>query len=99
MKKLNLSFNEIKEKACHISKKTMIIALAAALVLSAAAGAGVNSLLSRGARASVEASQQVKADSRQSAEKDETVYVIAKSATATPSTRTIPIRGTPRAAI
>ena len=77
MKKLNLSFNEIKEKACHISKKTMIIALAAALVLSAAAGAGVNSLLSRGARASVEPSQQVKADSRQSAEKDETVYVIA----------------------
>ena len=77
MKNRKSSLRDIKEKACHISKKAMIIALAAALVLSAAAGAGVNSLLSRNARTSVAASQQVKAESEQIAEKDETVYVIA----------------------
>ena len=55
----------------------MAIALAAALILSAAAGAGVHSLLSRPTQAPVAASQQVKAEGEATAEKDETVYVIA----------------------
>ena len=67
----------LNEKARNISKKTMAIALAAALILSAAAGAGINALLSRGERTSVVTSQEVKAESEATAEKDETVYVIA----------------------
>lgn len=67
----------LNEKVLNISKRTMALALAAALVLSAAAGVGVYSLLSAPARASVESSQQVKSESEATAEKDETVYVIA----------------------
>ena len=77
MKTIKSSLNEMKDKACHLSKRTIAIALAAALVLSAAAGAGVNSALSHRAATPVESSQQVKAESEQSEEKDETVYVIA----------------------
>ena len=67
----------LREKAGNISKRTMAIALAAALILSAAAGAGIHSLLTVPARSSVKAAQQVKSESEATAEKDETVYVIA----------------------
>ena len=67
----------LSEKMQNISKRTMAIALAAALILSAAAGAGIDALLSRPTKASVTSSQQVKAESEAAAEKDETVYVIA----------------------
>ena len=69
--------NSLTEKMNNLSKRTMAIALTAALILSAVAGAGVNSLLSRGARVSVETVCDVKAESEATAEKDETVYVIA----------------------
>ena len=67
----------LREKAGNISKRTMAIALAAALILSAAAGAGIHSLLTVPARSSVKAAQQVKSESEATTEKDETVYVIA----------------------
>ena len=73
----NTMVNSLHEKARNISKRTMAIALAAALILSAAAGAGIHSLLTPPAKASVKASQQVKSESETTAEKDETVYVIA----------------------
>ena len=69
--------NSLTEKMNNLSKRTMAIALTAALILSAVAGAGVNSLLSRGARVSVETVCDVKAEREATAEKDETVYVIA----------------------
>ena len=69
--------NSLTEKMNNLSKRTMAIALTAALILSAVAGAGVNSLLSRGARVSVETVCDVKAEREANAEKDETVYVIA----------------------
>ena len=69
--------NSLTEKMNNLSKRTMAIALTAALILSAVAGAGVNLLLSRGARVSVETVCDVKAEREATAEKDETVYVIA----------------------
>lgn len=73
----NSMIKSLSEKARNISKRTMVIALAAALVLSAAAGAGMHSLLASPAKAQVESSQQVKSESETVPEKDETVYVIA----------------------
>ena len=73
------TINSLNEKIRNISKKTMAIALAAALILSAAAGAGINALISSSERTSVITSQEVKAESAETAEKDETVYVIADS--------------------
>ena len=74
--------NSLTEKMNNLSKRTMAIALTAALILSAVAGAGVNSLLSRGARVSVETVCDVKAEREATAEKDETVYVIADASRA-----------------
>ena len=73
----NSMIKSLSEKARNISKRTMVIALAAALILSAAAGAGMHSLLASPAKAQVESSQQVKSESETVPEKDETVYVIA----------------------
>ena len=67
----------LSEKIEKISKRTMAIALAAALILSAAAGAGISALISSSERTSVVTSQEVKAKNEETAEKDETVYVIA----------------------
>ena len=73
----NAMQNSLGEKARNISKKTMAIALAAAIVLSGAAGAGVWSLVTSPAKASVEAARQMNAEGEENVEKDETVYVIA----------------------
>ncbi len=71
------SENSLSEKARNISKRTLAIALTAAIILSGAAGAGIYSLLTAPAKATVEATRQVKSESEATAEKDETVYVIA----------------------
>ena len=68
---------KITDKIENISKRTMAIALTAALILSAVAGAGVHSLLTRDAMASVTKACDAKAENEATAEKDETVYVIA----------------------
>lgn len=71
------TINSLTEKVRNMSRRTMAIALAAALILSAAAGAGINALMSSSERTSVITSQEVNAESTETAEKDETVYVIA----------------------
>ena len=71
------SENSLSEKARNISKRTLAIALTAAIILSGAAGAGIYSLLTAPVNATVEATRQVKSESEATAEKDETVYVIA----------------------
>ncbi|MBQ5545590.1 MAG: hypothetical protein IIU00_07895 [Clostridia bacterium] len=74
---MKMKLPEKIEQIENISKRTMAIALAAALILSASVGAGVNALLSHHTKASVQSSCEVKAENQATPEKDETVYVIA----------------------
>lgn len=68
--------NDGKAFIRRMPKKAVVIALAAALVLSGA-GVGTWAALSGGRQPSVTASESVRADSEESAVKDDTVYVIA----------------------